>query len=69
MLSTLEYFINNANSKAVKERMIMAKVLYFNDILDESWEVYGCETFRVKTGLQNNFVDFLSFKKAFQGTG
>ncbi len=58
------YFINNEKLKAWKERMITAKVLYFNDILDESGEVYGYETLRVNTGLKINFVDFLSFKRS-----
>ncbi len=35
------YFINDENLKAWKERMISAKVLYFNDILDESGKFMG----------------------------
>ncbi len=45
-------FTNNENLKAWKERLIMAKILYFNDILDECGEVYGYETFRVNAGLK-----------------
>ena len=45
----------------------MAKVLYFNDILDESGEVSGYETFRVNTGLKINFVEFLIFKRSILG--
>ncbi len=44
----------------------MAKVLYLNDILDESGEVYGYETFRVNTGLKINFVHFFYDQQIIQ---
>ena len=48
--------------------MIMAEVLYFN-ILNESGEVYGYETFRVKAGSIINFMNFSVLKEVFQRIG